>query len=57
MVIGGDGLMVEVHHKPEEALCDGPQSLNPESFGQLMQELDRLTHVDLSEGVRQWKAV
>jgi 3-deoxy-7-phosphoheptulonate synthase len=57
MVIGGDGLMVEVHHKPEEALCDGPQSLNPESFGQLMQELDRLTHVDFSEGVRQWKAV
>lgn len=43
VVIGGDGLMIEVHHKPEEALCDGPQSLNPESFSTLMTELKSLS--------------
>ncbi len=44
VVIGGDGLMIEVHHKPEEALCDGPQSLNPESFSTLMSELNVLSN-------------
>ena len=36
---GADGLMIEVHNDPENALCDGPQSLTPEGFDQLMQEL------------------
>lgn len=36
---GADGLIVEVHPKPEEALSDGPQSLKPEEFEELMQEL------------------
>jgi 3-deoxy-7-phosphoheptulonate synthase len=29
---GADGLMVEVHIRPDEALCDGPQSLTPEAY-------------------------
>ena len=33
---GADGLIVDVHHKPEEALCDGPQALLPEQFSELM---------------------
>ena len=33
---GADGLMIEVHNDPEKALCDGPQSLTPEMFEQLM---------------------
>ncbi len=33
---GADGLIVEVHHKPEEALSDGPQALTPALFGDLM---------------------
>lgn len=33
---GADGLMIEVHPNPEEALCDGPQSLVPEDFAKLM---------------------
>lgn len=33
---GADGLMVEVHFRPEEALSDGPQSLRPEVFSQMM---------------------
>lgn len=36
---GADGLMVEVHPSPLEALCDGPQSLSPEEFAAMMQEL------------------
>lgn len=36
---GADGLMIEVHNNPKTALCDGAQSLNPQEFGSLMQEL------------------
>jgi 3-deoxy-7-phosphoheptulonate synthase len=36
---GADGLIIEVHPNPEEALCDGEQSLKPKSFRQLMDEL------------------
>lgn len=36
---GCDGLMIEVHENPEEALSDGGQSLLPENFSQLMKEL------------------
>lgn len=33
---GADGLMIEVHNNPKEALCDGAQSLTPEQFGAVM---------------------
>jgi 3-deoxy-7-phosphoheptulonate synthase len=36
---GADGLIIEVHPKPEEALSDGPQSLVPDQFAKLMGEL------------------
>ena len=36
---GADGLMIEVHHEPDRALSDGPQSLYPRQFGQLMRDL------------------
>ena len=36
---GADGLMIEVHTNPEEALSDGEQSLKPEKFKVLMREL------------------
>lgn len=36
---GADGLIMEVHPKPEEALSDGPQSLLPAQFTQIMKEL------------------
>jgi 3-deoxy-7-phosphoheptulonate synthase len=42
---GADGLIIEVHHKPEEALSDGPQSLKPEKFARLMRELATLAGV------------
>lgn len=36
---GTDGLLIEVHSNPQEALSDGPQQLRPENFEFLMQEL------------------
>ena len=33
---GADGLLIEVHPRPAEALSDGPQSLKPDRFAQLM---------------------
>lgn len=39
---GADGLIIEVHPRPEEALSDGPQSLKLERFAQLMSELKPL---------------
>jgi 3-deoxy-7-phosphoheptulonate synthase len=36
---GADGLLVEVHPRPEEALCDGVQALTPEMFAELMRRL------------------
>lgn len=39
---GADGLLIEVHQNPEEALSDGEQSLLPEKFKKLMQELKTL---------------
>ena len=37
---GADGLLIEVHPNPEEAKCDGPQSLRPKEFRELMIGLD-----------------
>ena len=39
---GADGLMVEVHHDPEHAMSDGPQSLYPEQFDELMEQLRQI---------------
>jgi 3-deoxy-7-phosphoheptulonate synthase len=39
---GADGLLVEVHPRPAEALSDGPQSLKPERFAELMSRLRRV---------------
>jgi len=39
---GADGLILGVHPAPETALSDGAQSLKPEKFAQLMQELKRI---------------
>ncbi|MFQ5464571.1 MAG: 3-deoxy-7-phosphoheptulonate synthase [Thermodesulfobacteriota bacterium] len=40
VAVGADGLMIEVHHDPENALCDGAQSLKPVKFVELMKEVD-----------------
>lgn len=39
---GADGLMIEVHNNPKAALCDGPQSLTPEQFDDVMSATRRV---------------
>jgi 3-deoxy-7-phosphoheptulonate synthase len=39
---GADGLIIEVHYKPQEALCDGHQSLSPDEFALLMTDLKKI---------------
>ena len=36
---GAHGLMIEVHNNPKKALCDGPQSLTPEQFAAVMEDV------------------
>ena len=42
---GADGLMIEVHNDPENAWCDGAQSLKPERFETLMKDLKGIAQV------------
>ncbi len=39
---GADGLLIEVHYDPERAICDGPQSLFPEQFAALANQLKQI---------------
>ncbi len=45
IAVGADGLIVEVHHEPEHALSDGPQSITPSDFTVLMNDMRRLATV------------
>ena len=42
---GADGLMIEVHNDPENAWCDGAQSLKPERFAALMNDLKGIAQI------------
>ena len=42
MAAGADGVMIEVHYKPSEALCDKDQAMTPDMFGCLMKKLQIL---------------
>jgi 3-deoxy-7-phosphoheptulonate synthase len=42
LAAGADGIMVEVHPRPEEALSDGPQALLPSTFAKLMDDLSKV---------------
>lgn len=43
VAVGADGLLVEVHNDPKHALSDGPQSLYPEQFEELMKQVQALS--------------
>jgi 3-deoxy-7-phosphoheptulonate synthase len=45
MAAGADGVIIEVHYCPSEALCDGPQALLPETFKELMGQLRQIAKV------------
>src|SRR5256885_10848204 len=50
VAVGADGLIVEVHHDPDHALSDGPQSIVPQQFTTLMSEVRQIAAV-LHRGV------
>jgi 3-deoxy-7-phosphoheptulonate synthase len=45
VAVGADGLIVEVHHDPDRALSDGMQSLYPDQFDALMQQVRQIAAV------------
>jgi len=52
---GSDGIMVEVHNHPEAALSDGPQSIYPDQFARMMDELAQIAPVvgrELTRGIQ-----
>jgi len=45
IAVGADGLLVEVHHQPEKALSDGPQSIYPAQFAKMMDETEQIAPI------------
>jgi 3-deoxy-7-phosphoheptulonate synthase len=45
VAVGADGLMVEVHNQPDQAMSDGPQSLFPDQFDELMVQVRQIAGV------------
>jgi len=45
VAVGADGLLIEVHHEPEKALSDGMQSILPEEFAELAEEMRQIAAV------------
>ncbi|MBS1804876.1 MAG: 3-deoxy-7-phosphoheptulonate synthase [Acidobacteria bacterium] len=55
VAVGADGVLVEVHHQPEKALSDGPQSIYPEQFAQMVNEIEQIAPIvnrKLHRGIR-----
>lgn len=48
VAVGADGLIIEVHSQPEEALCDGAQALTPAQYRELVEQVLRI-HTLISE--------
>ena len=42
---GAHGILVEVHHQPDKALSDGPQSIYPDQFASMMDELEQISPI------------
>jgi len=52
VAVGADGLLLEVHPAPEEALCDGAQALTPAQYGELVLQVQRI-HALLADDMDQ----
>ena len=46
IAVGADGLMIEVHNNPAKALCDGKQSIKPETFDEIMKKIKVYTELE-----------
>ena len=42
IAVGADGLMIEVHNDPQHALCDGQQSITPDTFTEVMADIRKI---------------
>jgi 3-deoxy-7-phosphoheptulonate synthase len=54
VAVGADGLIIEVHNQPDKALSDGAQSIYPQQFTAMMQELRQIAqvlHRDVPHGI------
>ncbi|MGC9291133.1 MAG: 3-deoxy-7-phosphoheptulonate synthase [Acidobacteriaceae bacterium] len=54
VAVGADGLIIEVHHQPDKALSDGAQSIYPQQFTAMMQEVRQIAqvlHRDVPHGI------
>lgn len=49
IAVGADGLIIEVHNDPENALCDGNQSIKPNRFENLMKQLKSFAEIESRE--------
>ncbi|MBQ8655121.1 MAG: 3-deoxy-7-phosphoheptulonate synthase [Clostridia bacterium] len=45
IAVGADGVMIEVHNDPAHALCDGAQSIRPELFSEVMDDIRKIAAV------------
>ena len=45
LAVGADGLLIEVHHDPANALSDGQQSITPDTFDKLTKEMRAIAAV------------
>jgi 3-deoxy-7-phosphoheptulonate synthase len=43
---GADGIIVEVHNNPQQALCDGEQSITPSEFDTLMKQMRKYAEIE-----------
>ena len=50
IVVGGDGIMVEVHSHPEEALCDGRQAITPHQLSEIIRNIRAMLSLSFEEG-------
>ncbi len=51
VAVGADGLIVEVHPHPDRAMSDGPQSLTPAGFEQMMAEISQIAELVRSRSI------
>ena len=42
---GADGIIVEVHPDPDQAICDGPQQLHADDFGDYLRQVERVAEI------------
>lgn len=49
VAVGADGLIIEVHPRPEEALCDGAQALTPPQYIELVEQVNKIYAVIAEE--------